>query len=216
MSAITELFDGLADGVTVNESNTAFQTSTGAVDPTADTTRKYQGTGSVRFAPSATTSALGHTFTGTVQAHYSRFYLRVETLPSATHTLHWRRDPGNTANPAEVRLTTTGALQLRNSSAVQVAITTTTIPTSQWVRVELATVSGTATVRLYLDPASTTPTEEISGAYASLDLGRAGVGVQTSSTVTLNVDAYEGSDTGWVGPLPPPPAAGTERWGYPA
>lgn len=105
------------------------------------------GLASLRIAPTGATKYVEHQLTaGVVQRTFHRFYLYITALPAADCNVYGIGQSG--FFPGVVRLTTTGALVLRdNQTAVNLGATTAPLALGQWHRVELdfTDVAGTVT-----------------------------------------------------------------------
>jgi hypothetical protein len=131
----SENFEGGTNGANVTTSNTAF----GQVTPTGSITfsnaHVLTGGGSLAAKavaatniPAMTGASSGATplWTGVTKIYY-RFYFYCEVMTSAASTLcNWKHAANGTGKFAESpRLLTTGAIQLRDFSSTQVAVSST-------------------------------------------------------------------------------------------
>lgn len=209
MATFSETFNSLGNGVAISTSNSNFTTVQGTRTMVGDTSMSKSGAGSLSVSGTGTTS-LFHDFTG-VTTHYRRLYLYLKSAPGASTPMFAYQTAAN-ADVLDVRITTARLLQGRNSSLVAQQTTSTAIPLNEWCRIELAAVSGTATLRLFtstaVDAAVGSYTEQISWSYATTTIGETAIGGTVSTALSYNLDEVAASDTDWVGPLPPkvPPA----------
>ena len=95
---------------------------------------------------------------------FVRMHMRIASYPGSDQHCFFAFGPSS-AQIAGMKLSSTGKLLIHFSgSQTQVGITTTSVPTEQWIRVELEVLVGTvgnARLRLwlYLDPQADTHTE---------------------------------------------------------
>lgn len=205
---------------------TLVVTGTGAA-AIISTTHSAHGTRSAKFTAGSTTGACytQKTISSTALALTMSIY--IDTLPSADNSIYWVGNAGS--QRWSVELTTTGAIRFRddtNAAKWNGAVTTSTgtIPTGQWVRVEVY-VTRSATVGTFRLVAysgdSTTPMSGLdSGVMTSQNTGPdtytdLRYGSKTSSntnTGVLYIDDFDYNETatGLIGPyqaaLPTPVA----------
>lgn len=220
MSNHVSLFNGIADGALLTVGgggggNSGFSNVAGA--PTGSTSNPYEGNSCARFNATGAASNLTYTHASTISEHHARYYVRPDTMPSANVAFFSMRNSDNTGAAFDVRCTTAGLVQLRNSTGVQQAVSTNALPVGQWSRIEVDAVNGSATIRLYLGAAvaSSTPTETLTAAYASTVMSRSQVGVLAAATWDVSLDAYEGNDLTQPGPLGGGGPAPFVGWGIP-
>jgi hypothetical protein len=199
VSALTETFDGIANGVAITTSNTGFTFIDGA--PVADTALKMHGAASADMNITAAQAGLTHTFSSTLSTHYVRLYVYMDSMPSANTKILTARNAGNTAQCWDCRVTNGGAVQIRNSSSSQIQISSTgVVSTGSWWRLEAGMASGSLEVRVYTTPESTSPAVTLSGSFADTVASRIVAGTAASATWDFHVDSYKSSDSTWVGP----------------
>lgn len=151
---------------------------------------------------------------------WARLYAYIETMPAATSAVY---EPlaGSTVL-AEMRITSTGAVQLRNSSFTQVAISPTGLITAgTFVRfAHYFDSAGTQQARVYVgaNVNSTTPDWD-SGAVATTATPSPDgfqTGIINSTTAAYHIDNVAADNATWVGPattsdIPPVANAGPDQ-----
>lgn len=200
MLVFSEGFDGAADGVAFTSANSNWTTFSPAGGCVSDTTRKYGGAASGRFDAAGASAQIGVQFTEMTTAK-AVWRMRMDSAPSSNTVAMQFRTNGTNALCCEMRIQSTGAIQIRNSSQVSQAISSSIVPAATWVRFEMDAVSGAMTLRYYADAASSTVTETLSGSYATQDVGRFSLGAASTTTWGVNVDTAEVDD----GATPPAP-----------
>src|SRR5262249_20320593 len=108
---------------------------------------------------------------------------------------------------AQVALTSSGTLSMRDTGNVTVATSGNTIPLNTWVRLEWhidGTTTNTQTLRLYMGNLLNSPniqTETLSGAYTGGAFDRSEQGIGTAAyTGTVWVDEVQDQTSTWPGP----------------
>ncbi|MFD8254678.1 hypothetical protein, partial [Streptomyces werraensis] len=166
--------------------------------PTISTTVRRAGAAALRCNPTAGTQYVEHQIdAGTVKRTTHRFYLRIGALPSADCNIYGIGQSGYF--PGLVRLTTTGALTLRDGfTSVNLGSPTVPLETGRWYRVELdyTDVAGTAgavtgAFKGYLDGVlfADTLCSNING------WSRIRAGVQSAATADIYIDDIAVNDT---------------------
>lgn len=138
-----------------------------------------------------------------VEFYYRRFYIRPESGPSATVALVQAKDTANVGTCFELQMLTDRTFRIRNSALAAIDTTTFTAPANQWSRIEVGAQGGTLEVRLFLGDAavdSNTPTDVLTGSYATTAMGRVLVGSNNAATWNVRYDDDAGSGESWVGP----------------
>lgn len=202
----------LANATALNAGNTGYDSVSGTRGAVADTAIKHVGSASAKITGTGTTLWVDN-LAGNPTTHARRAYVYLDGLPSTTTRIWSFRNVGDTADVLDVRITAAGQVQIRNSSLVQVALSSMSLATGQWYRLEMKAAAGTCTVRIFapakLDNDVADYTEQISGAYTSQGLAFAYAAAPGSSTWNLHIDDEVGG-TDWVNtafPAPPPGGA---------
>jgi hypothetical protein len=180
---------------------------------TYDTTHIQNGTVSIKSAIGATSgttycgwkASIGGTPYATM---YSRLYLWVDVLPTSnTRIVSFHGTATSAGMRFCVQLLTTGQLRTINAAGSTVATTTATVPTGQWVRVELdgtgSTAAGVITCRLYNTATSTTPTETLNSTAQNTTDTIDEIRFGQSSAVTSNTYWMSSLGVGYTGPMGP-------------
>ncbi|MFE9935863.1 hypothetical protein [Streptomyces hirsutus] len=177
-----------------------IQTVTGT--PTISTTVRRAGAAALRINPAAATQYVEQQLdSGTVKRTFHRLYLRVTTLPSADVNVYGIGQSGYF--PGLLRLTTTGALVLRDGfTSTNIGAASTPLVLGRWYRIELdyTDVAGpagsvTGAFRGYIDGAlfSDTLCSNING------WSRIRIGAQNAVSTDFHVDDVAVNDvTGTV------------------
>lgn len=149
-----------------------------------------------------------------VTTMWGRAYFRFDTAGGFTSNCDILRalDTGN-AICLRVLIDSSKRLRLRDNVGTDLGISAA-LPMDQWVRLEWYVQSestpgaadGVVTLRIYTDPASTTPTEELTNTTAttksSVEDMRFGIVSGNSSNATLlYVDEVALSSEDWLGPI---------------
>ncbi|MFK0124886.1 hypothetical protein ACIQSP_16415 [Streptomyces nigra] len=166
--------------------------------PTISTTVHRAGAAALRSNPTAGTQYAEHQIDpGTVKRTLHRFYLRIGSLPSADCNIYGIGQSGYF--PGLVRLTTTGALTLRDGfTSTNLGTPSAPLVTGRWYRVELdytdtAGTAGSVTgaFKGYLDGVlfADTLCSNING------WSRIRAGVQSAATADIYIDDIAVNDT---------------------
>jgi len=152
---------------------------------------------------------------------WTRAYMRfTDATPAASTVIHEVRELNGTTVGCDVRLTTTGTIQLRAPATLRYT-SSTVITDNSWFRIELQ-VDSSATVghiqcRLFVgaNVNGTTADESFGSAVDNWDTGDGTVGGWrtgwgTTSTANMWIDEVSMSDVGWLGPYVAP--GGTPRY----
>lgn len=194
-------------------------TGSGTRTVTFESTPVAHGTRSVQFgvASGATAYAVWNDSWTDGAAAYCRIYFRVSDATPASNTqiIQIRESDGVTVG-CDVRLSTTGQIQLRAPSTVRYT-STTVIPVDEWVRLELYVLSsatvGRIQARLYTGAnlEGTSPTEEFGSAVTNWDTGNGTIGgmafgicASAGQALDMYVDDVTFTITGWPGSSTPP------------
>lgn len=146
------------------------------------------GTYALRANPAAATGIVTRSIYGADQNFigFVRLYLYIASLPSGNDAIIRFSTTTNT-NRAGIRLTAGGALQLINSSSVQVGSDSSTLSTGQWYMVELridaTTNPGTLEARLN-GQVFAAGSNNIQGSWARIQLGS----MTAATTADLHFD----------------------------
>lgn len=141
---------------------------------------------------------------------YERFYIRFDSYGSlsANTTIASYTNEAASDTIASVRITTGGAIQLRDKNTA--TYTSSALAANTWHRIELAIYGDRLYLRTYegANLNATTPTQSTSIALnnaAMDDFDRTTVGIVTSINATwgLYIDEHKASSSNWVGPLYP-------------
>ncbi|MFK0062621.1 hypothetical protein ACIQTN_25765 [Streptomyces werraensis] len=166
--------------------------------PAISTTVRRAGSAALRCNPTAGTQYVEHHLdAGTVKRTLHRFYLRIGTLPSADCNIYGIGQSGYF--PGLVRLTTTGAIVLRDGfTSANLGSPTAPLTVGRWYRIELdyTDVAGTAgsvtgAFKGYLDGVlfADTLCSNING------WSRIRAGVQSAATTDIYIDDIAVNDT---------------------
>ena len=214
MATIRNTFNGgtastvITVGNSGGSSGAACSTVNGS--PTFDNTHVYSGALAAKLPASNSTPSGLIWSVGSGSAMWLRVYLYIESLPPSNVNLMMAMDSFN-AWAGRVVLSTTGALLLRDSTSADAGSTTATVPTGQWVRVELMVVQSTTVgqvgVRLYTTPEAASPTEEEISPSAFNTGGNALVSAQVRGQTSVDpgsayylwIDSFGASTDTWVG-----------------
>lgn len=196
-----EDFDGQAAGTALTSSNS---TVSGVAGGTGVTTTFETGgiAGTTRIQHAVTTTSAGSNYFFTLPAARAdgsyRAYYQITSNPAAVNNIFQGRDQVGAANRWQIRLTTTGTLEIRNANTTTVATTTTVVTGGGLFRVEVR-VSGTTVALDVFTGANahgTTATETVSGTFTSANFDRVSVGIITNTTSwTVYSDSVKGVDT---------------------
>lgn len=185
----------------------------------ADNTQTIQGTLSCKINLGATANSGGvgwdqnSIVTATTTA-YTRFYFRVESLPSTNARWVMFADSGGVNALAVIVLRPDGKLDLADAGIVGRATSTTTLTTGQWYRIEAKIIShattGSLEVKLFVgsNVEGSTPDETV--AFTNQNTNGAGLqylnvgSTNAVSNFSMWVDAVELNSTGYPGPFAPP------------
>lgn len=144
---------------------------------------------------------------------YFRFLVYIPTLPSATTRVCELNDGTNLIMSISIR--TDGRLNIRDSAANLMSLTTVGVIPGRWARIEASVVShastGSSVVRIYTEPDSPYPAEKASSTATfntkpstnfvrGIRFGLAGLNV---TNTTVYVDGMAVADTGFLGPSNP-------------
>ena len=210
-------FEGIGNGVTVTAANSggvsgdAFDSVTIPAGCTVISDNTHAAHGGQACKQQIGGTALGCavnwllTAAGTV---YYRAYLYVPAFPSATIRVVNVRSGASFA--AAMALTATGKLQMQASTGGQMAITTASVPTGAWFRVEgffiASATAGQGEVKLFTSMDSTSPAETKTSAatfntLANFDQTQIGIASNVATTGPWWLDDLAVSTAGYVGPF---------------
>jgi hypothetical protein len=240
MAQLLNSFETLnSDGVTITTANSGGGTAGNAFDVATSTggTRVYDldevmnGTRSALMtAPTAgNTAQLGWTrdsWAGST-TQYARMYFRVnDNTPASNMTIMVLRTSDGIGVAADVRLQTTGAIQLRPNQTVPSnggLHTSSPIPVNTWCRLEVRTHCQTSTTmrmsaRLFIGSnANGIVPDEVFGSDAAPSytggdgtMGGASFGIISTtgqSNFVMSLDDLGIADLDWLGSANPPPPA---------
>jgi len=223
VTLLTNSFEGLADATALTIANSAtggdaFQEVTGvASGQTQEIDTAIAGgdgtAAALKLATGATstTSYVGWTTAmGTRQEVWGRCYLYFTANP--TSNISVGRLIGAAASiRGSIVVNTGGLLKILTNTGTQAATLVGTIPLNAWFRVEWrylvdTTSAGTAEVRLYSTPSSTTVTESVSATAITnggTDITTYRTGHAQANAANVGpfwMDGLALSDTGWIGP----------------
>lgn len=198
-----EDFDILADGLAINETNTAFTGSGGDGAIEADTAHSVTGNVSCAFICATATEnvRLDDSFTAT-GTRWFRWYFRPPTPLSLSNQPLIANIASGATSQADVRIENDGTLSIRES-LVEVAQTTTAVVPGEWHRLEWAFDGTDQILRLFLpsNVHGTTPDEEISDPYTAGTFDQFSIGPFAQADAwTHHVDSVVADDADWVGP----------------
>lgn len=211
-----ETFGTLAVGTAITTGNTVYDLISGSGTVTAVTDGVRSSAGRFAVAATLTTSSARSPLGSLRGEFYSRFYLRISTLPAAGTGIQIMTARSATTARADIRLNSAGAIAIRDQG-VQVAISTPVLALSQWHRVEWHwNQTGNAQeLRVW-----TGSNRDSVGTADIILTGTAGGGtadnvnrgILTGSTnLSLDIDDDRIDDTTWIGPstAPAPAEVGT-------
>jgi len=175
------------------------------------------GTRAYRVTLSGTTTAqqlVWGSSVGTVTEMWGRLYLWSAAHP-ADNRFGLIRMMNGGSQAARLIYQVDGTLQLSDAGNGPEITTSATVATGQWVRIEwrvqFVAVGAAVEIRLYNDAESTVATEVVSG--TAIGIGAACDSVQVGAFLNALPCTWDGwlddieiNDTGFPGPVPPPPA----------
>jgi hypothetical protein len=176
------------------------------------TTQKYTVSGSVVQALAYWDPAKWST-TPSGSTYYVRFYLYFTALPNASTALAGETTSAFSSKNL-IRMTSAGKITVFNGSGTLAGTSTSTLPLSQWVRIEaqitLNATTGTVILRYYSSAESTTITETLTGTAGNTLGGTGTTSVErlflgnnggSPTTATHYYADAVWSDTNWIGPV---------------
>lgn len=183
------------NGTNVTTANSGLSAVSGGW--TYTTTSPGEGTASAVATFTAGTGTLGMDRNASVGYH--DFLCKVSALDGGDLMIAQVRN--GATNLANLRITSTGTIQMRNGNTT-VDTTATTITAGEWFRVQWGLSGTTQTMRLFksatLANLFNNPfTESISGAYTGGTWTQFRVGMFTSHTLTINFDRLIVDDSTW-------------------
>lgn len=205
----TEDFSGGTNGAQLSTSNTSFTSfaipaditfsNTNAVAPSSLSARVH--------ATTSTSTTMIDALSPTNQAVvYTRLYLWVATLPAANTAIV--SYSGSASTDAELQLTTTGTIRIRNSALVAVATSTSSVPTGAWCRIEWMVnhTSAQQQVKIWsTSPSSTGTPDYDSGVVTATSANgpevSAHFGINNATTADLYFAQIGISNSGFLGPV---------------
>jgi hypothetical protein len=199
-NTLTEHFDTGPQGANVTTANTSLSavtltnggTSTDSAVATFDAAHKVAGAFCVKLKLGNGVDNgnifLRHDIGSLVSTRFARFYVTVESLPLAMNLLVADAVATST-NRAQVQITTTGTVRIRNG-VVTVAETATTLAAGSPVRIEWDLTGTTQTLRLFTgaNVNGTVPDETITGAQTQGTFDRLRFGATASYSGNLWID----------------------------
>jgi hypothetical protein len=198
---------GTADGVLFDVVSIGASTTI-----TYDNTVAHSGTLSCKITTSAASTVYGLWQNGAVLTaatqQWFRLYLYFTANPSSQHQVFGFFVGGTRS--ADVAITTSGTLIMRNTAGTTLVTTTSTVALNQWIRIEGFVISsatvGQVELKLFNSPDSATPTETQTSAATQNTTGgaltqcRYGMVSGGINGQTWWMDDVAMSTTGYVGP----------------
>ncbi|HSX05827.1 MAG TPA: hypothetical protein VLF69_05130 [Candidatus Saccharimonadales bacterium] len=199
----SEDFESGTNGSNVTTSNSGFSLVNAGGTVTFDTTHTVNGILSGKFV---STGAGGnavyvqHTLSN-VSTVYTRFMVYLNALPGANLLLCSVASTGGNADAADIRITTTGTVQVRLNGAA-LSTTTTTTPVGSWFMVEYAVDSTNSVQHLRLYSGLTTDTIQEVISNVSYNLGTMNAikwGIIGTASATIWIDGIYTALDKWIG-----------------
>lgn len=207
-------FSGGSDGTTITTGNSggvsgdAFSTVSGSPAFEVDNASGFRGPMTGKFTTTSDRVRFD-SFSLAARDVWMRQYMYITANPSAETITTFIAQVAGTNN-LMVLISTSGKLVIHDVNSVQVGITSASVNTNAWFRVEVFTHTGTTTsngsfeARLYNSPDSFTATETISGSGLDLSTSvpdRVSFACNTGFT-SYQIDDVAITDTDWIGPSP--------------
>jgi hypothetical protein len=199
----TEDFENGTNGNSITTGTSSFDGFNGTGTRTFDNTVAATGTLSAKCVSTGVAGVyvqMVHTLPSTYSVLYMRFAVYITANPGANTPI---ASPNGTGVGAELRITTTGALQLRNNST-QVAITgASSIPLNTWFLVEwmVDSTNSVQQAKLYSGLTGTPIATTSAVLYNQGPLSNARFGITTTTAATVWLDTIATSPENWIGPL---------------
>jgi hypothetical protein len=198
-------FESGSNGTTITTSNSPFTNLVQSGWTYSNTQVLASGGGSLSGRCAATGSSVQANVNFTAGSLvYARWYMYVDALPGSTTTVAQLSSSGTVRG--EVRLTSGGAVQTRNSSSVQVALSGNIVTAGSWFRVEWMWDNTNTDHRLLVyvgaNVHGTTPDYD-SGVLNAVTTGTANrfhVGVMNATTATWYFDEFNLDDAAFAAP----------------
>lgn len=215
IAALTENFEGGSSGSNITTGNSFFTLVAGA-NPPQFLTESLEGTRCM--VPSVSSIAVNEVDFTAVTTLWLSFYLKITALPAATTAICQMYGDSRTNKILDVRLQSTGVLQLRSNDVSR--FTSTALATDVWHRIAVGvTVDSTCQMKIYSGAnLHTTTTSQDSGSQSNTntiatncDNVRLGV-MTTDTTIMFRMDRVRGDDAA----EPAPHSAGSSVSGVAA
>lgn len=157
----------------------------------------------------------GVSFLKTATAAYVRLYFYLPTLPSTAARLF------TISGSVNVEISPAGKISAHDAAGTSPGLSTTTVPTGQWVRLELKCIPsstvGQIEWKVFYDADSPYHSEKLTSA-ATMNTGSAFAAALTCGQVvatanyTYYLDSIAVSDSGYLGPADPSPVSTYDRY----
>ncbi len=198
----SEDFENGTNSSNVTTSNTGFSLINTGGTVTFDNTHTVNGALAAKFVSNGAggNAVYAQHNLSSVNLVYTRFWAYLNALPGANLILCSVATGGN-ADAADLRITTTGTLQVRNNNVAQTT-STTTVPVGSWFMVEYA-VDGTNSLqhmRLYTGLTTDTVQEVITNVtYTGGTMTSIKYGIVGTASCTLWIDGVATALDKWIG-----------------
>lgn len=193
-SLISEDFEGGTAGAALTTSNTSV-TAFGVLGSWVFTdSSPAEGDLAARFTVTAQTGRAAFSFpSGSVSEAAVDLFVRTDNV---TTTRPFASFGEATVNRAQLRVMSTGILQIRNN-VTAVAETNVTVTAGQWFRVAWRLAGSEQRLRVYTAAPYNSVTEEVSGVYSAGTVDEFRIGADQSVTAVTDFDSIISDDAGW-------------------
>lgn len=206
---LSEDYESNTDGQQLSSSNTDWTTLTASAAFTAQTEQYKSGSVSGYFTTSAANKSAVFDSGNTDSTWYIRFYIRPVTLPGAAVSICNATPTGDTVPCAQIRMTSGGALQLRDKYT-DVGSALTIGGTNAWTRVDWKVTpnasTGSQEMRVFYGADLendinnwTYTTTSVNCRNYGTSVGRIAFGVTGTETMAFYCDDNAVSNSDWLG-----------------